>query len=340
MKRPDLRQQIPYWLTAVLLLALAAVFLLSRRPVTDANASEPAGRIYVSEAGEKNAASVQAQIREARRKASEEPSVTEPSATEPPTEPPVTEPVTLPTTDAPTAPPATTEQPPETLPPATEPPTEPATEPPTEPPTEPTPSERERQLAELQEQIRTLKIDLFSAEELAAYRRRFDNAVFIGDSLSQAFISYGFFDDGHVKYKRSAAISQLDEQIQAAINRLPETVIFFTGLNDVSYYINDPTKYYEAYMQQIAKVHAALPDAEIYVISLLPPSNDLAKVNQHLARAPEFDEQLKRIDPGSPAHYVDCHWMVRQELYLGDGIHFNEAFYTILIKFLAIETGL
>ena len=300
MNRNNLRARLPYLLTAAVLAVLTIIFLLSRRPVGSTDSSEPAGRIYVSEAAERAAAEAQARIREARQSAA---AASAEAASSPSADP------------GPVVPSETA-----SVPPAS--------------------SEAELLLASLREQVRTLDIALFSPEELASWRRRFDNAVFIGDSLTQAFISYGFFDEDHVKYKRSASISQLDEQIQAAIDRLPDTVIFFTGLNDVSFFINDPTQYYEAYLEKVNQVHSALPNAQIFVISLLPCSDALAASDYHLARSPEFDAQLKRLDPSSPARYLDCHWLVRQELYLDDGIHFTESFYTLLIQYLALETGL
>ena len=189
--------------------------------------------------------------------------------------------------------------------------------------------------ADLKNQIETLDITPFSEAELAQMRALFDRTIFIGDSLTQAILTYGFFDENHVKYKRSASISDLGPEIEAALGMLPDNIVFFTGLNDVSRFITDPTQYYEAYKEKILGILAVRPDIHIYVISLLPPSNDLARVNLNLARSPEFDEQLKRAADDTPAVYVDCHWLVRQQLYLDDGIHFKEPFYTILFKYLA-----
>ncbi len=191
--------------------------------------------------------------------------------------------------------------------------------------------------ADLKNQVETLNITPFSEAELAKMRSLFDRTVFIGDSLTQAILTYGFFDENHIKYKRSASISDLGPEIEAALQMLPDNIVFFTGLNDVSRFITDPAQYYEAYKEKILGILNVRPDIHIYVISLLPPSNDLARVNLNLARSPEFDEQLKRAAGDTPAVYVDCHWMVRQQLYLDDGIHFKEPFYTILFKYLAGE---
>ena len=66
----------------------------------------------------------------------------------------------------------------------------------------------------------------------------------------------------------------------------------------------------------------------------------LAAVNLNLARSPEFDAQLRRAAEETGIPYIDCHWMVRQQLYLDDGIHFKDGFYTVLIRYLAYRLGL
>lgn len=368
MNRRRFRSLFPYLLIAVLLIALAAGFLLSRRSADSADVSDPAGRVYVSEAGERSAAEAQSQIRAARKSASAASTAAEPSGTAGPaptetapaetlptappetvppvTEPPVTEPAgsdSDPRTDAPTEAPAetTAETPVETSAgpePTTEP--EPVTTEPEPATTEPGPSP-EALLASLQEQIRTLNIDLFTPDELASIRRRFDNAVFTGDSMAQGLVSFELFDENHVKFLRGASVGEFDPQIQAAIDTLPDYFIFFTGCNNVSTYINDPTEYYRQFVSRIEWVKSALPDTEIYVICMLPASDHFIQYeNYHVARQPEYDAQLKLVCQDTGVHYVDCHWMVRQELYLEDGLHFNLAFYTVLIKFLAMEMGL
>ena len=164
MNRNNLRARLPYLLTAAVLAVLTIVFLLSRRPVGSTDSSEPAGRIYVSEAAERAAAEAQAKIREARQSAAAASAEAASSGT-----PAASAPASSSSAD-----------------PGPDVPSETASVPPA--------SSEAELLASLREQVRTLDIALFSPEELASWRRRFDNAVFIGDSLTQAFISYGFFD--------------------------------------------------------------------------------------------------------------------------------------------------
>lgn len=191
---------------------------------------------------------------------------------------------------------------------------------------------------ELASQIAELNIPDLSPEEIAMLRQRLNTTVFVGDSMAQAILEYELLDENHVRYQRSASISQLYDLTQEALAMLPDRIIFFTGLNDVDVF-EDPQDYYYAYLERIGQVQAADPDIRIYVCSLLPPSDELAGWREDLARSPLYDEQLQRVCDDTAAQYIDAKWMVRQELYLEDGIHFNYSFYTVLLKYIAQVIG-
>lgn len=191
---------------------------------------------------------------------------------------------------------------------------------------------------ELQEQILTLDIRELTTEEIALLRQRYDSAVIVGDSMTQAVLEYEFLDENHVKYQRSTSISQLYDRTQDALAMLPDRIVFFTGLYDVDVFAADPQDFYNAYLERVNQVLAFDPDIQIYICSLLPPADFLGIDN--LERSPEYDAQLQRLCNETAAHYVDTNWMVRQELYLEDGIHFDYDFYTIWIQYVAGTIGI
>ena len=158
--------------------------------------------------------------------------------------------------------------------------------------------------------------------------------------MAQAVLEYGLLDAGHVKYLRSASISQLSDQINEALAMLPDHIIFFTGLNDVDIFAADPAGFYAAYLQQTESILAFNPSIKVSICSLLPPSDALAAARPDLARAPEFDAQIRQVCADSAAEYIDCTWMVRQELYLADQMHFNEEFYMIWLQYAALCAGI
>ena len=127
--------------------------------------------------------------------------------------------------------------------------------------------------------------------QLAQDRNILKDTAVIGDSMTQAVLEYGFLDEAHVFFERGAIIRELGGQIEAASAMLPRTVVFFTGLNDTDHETVD--SYVEAYASQTAYVKSLLPDAEIFICSMTPPSDDLAAEREDLAMSVYYADALK-----------------------------------------------
>lgn len=199
-------------------------------------------------------------------------------------------------------------------------------------------AERNELFANLVSQIETLNIEGFTPEELASYQQRFTDTVVVGDSMAQAVYENGLLDGNHVFFKRGASIGHLEEKVNEALAMLPQNLIFYTGLNDTDYF-SDPNEYAAAYLEKVNQVKAASPSCRVFICSMLPPSNALGAVRSDLARAPEYDAALQALCESSDAYYLNLNWMMRQELYLDDGIHFNSLFYTVWMKYAALVLG-
>lgn len=169
--------------------------------------------------------------------------------------------------------------------------------------------------------------------QLAKDRNILKDCVVIGDSMAQAVLEYGFLDEAHVFFERGAIIRELGGQIEAASAMLPRTVVFFTGLNDTDHETVD--SYVEAYASQIAYVKSLLPDAEIFICSMTPPSDDLAAEREDLAMSVYYADALKTWCEENDILYLDLSFLVSQDRYLEDGIHFNYTFYEGWIGLLA-----
>ncbi len=190
--------------------------------------------------------------------------------------------------------------------------------------------------APLYDQINNLTIPELTPEELAGYQQKYANTIVIGDSMAQAVYEYGLLDGNHVYFERGASISMLSEEIDEAMAMLPSKIIFFTGLNDTDYF-DDPNAYAAAYQDRINQVLSWNPAVEIYICSMTPPGNELGAARPDLARAPEYDAALQNLCASTTSKYIDLNWMVRQELYLEDGIHFDYSFYTVWLQYAAMN---
>lgn len=189
--------------------------------------------------------------------------------------------------------------------------------------------------AEWAEQINNANITTLTDEELAAIRAQLSNTIIIGDSMAQAALEYGLLDDMHVAYIRGATVDLLGPAITEAAGLSPERVIFFTGLNDANRFI-DYNEYTAEYLNRVNELRALLPDVEIYICSMLPPSDALGAVRDDLVRAPYFSIALQQMCEVNNINYIDTYWMVNQKLYMEDGIHFKSSFYHMWMRYISL----
>lgn len=193
-------------------------------------------------------------------------------------------------------------------------------------------------IAQWNEQLDADTVTNLSEEEQIAVHTLFANTIFFGDSMTQAISDCGFMDAANVVYQRSATIDVLIPKIPEVAATLPQQVIIFTGLNDCNHY-TDIADYRRDYVTMLQQLKAFIPGVKIVVSSLLPPSDAFGATRPDLARAPQFDQELRAICQENDVTYVDSTWIVRQKNYQEDGIHMNRTFYRVWFRYLKALLG-
>lgn len=193
-------------------------------------------------------------------------------------------------------------------------------------------------IAQWNEQLDADTVTNLTDEEQVAVRTLFANTIFFGDSMTQAIGEYGFLDMTNIVYQRSATIDVLITKIPEVAATLPKQVVIFTGLNDCNHY-TDIADYRRDYVTMLQQLKTSIPGVKIIVSSLLSPSDALGQVRADLARAPQFDQELRSICQENDVTYVDSTWIVRQKNYLDDGIHMNRTFYRVWFRYLKALLG-
>ena len=193
-------------------------------------------------------------------------------------------------------------------------------------------------IAQWNEQLDADTVTNLSEEEQIAVHTLFANTIFFGDSMTQAISDCGFMDAANVVYQRSATIDVLIPKIPEVAATLPQQVIIFTGLNDCNHY-TDIADYRRDYVTMLQQLKASIPGVKIVVSSLLPPSDAFGATRPDLARAPQFDQELRAICQQNDVTYVDSTWIVRQKNYQEDGIHMNRTFYRVWFRYLKALLG-
>ena len=161
---------------------------------------------------------------------------------------------------------------------------------------------------------------------------------FIGDSsvkliadnnyLSPQFYGY------HKGYSVRKQINNIDEFLKADI----ENIVLFNGFNVG--HINETSELIKDYEDIIEKIKEKLPNVNIYICSLNPATDEkiLEDINtggtHNMHRAIEFDTAIREHFENTDITYIDTKWIIRPEYYSGDGYHFRQPFYFVMIPWV------
>ncbi len=237
---------------------------------------------------------------------------------------------------------ATTPEP-QTQPPATEP--EPQTEPQTEPEqviTEPEPtdtgSDDTRQTSQTEAPAASTDFDT----------EFFDDALFIGDSITTGLYLYGYLDPSLVYAKlglapSTALDSEIDgETIDSKISaNKPSKIYIMLGTNSVGYADGN---YLAECMGELVTHISKISKAKVYVLSI-PPVTYYAEADYDNALTTsainEYNSALESVVSGTKAKFLDLHSVLTapdgyyyEEYHEMDGIHFMGSTYQVMLSFL------
>lgn len=159
----------------------------------------------------------------------------------------------------------------------------------------------------------------------------FEDYVLLGDSRAVGFYYYEFLPEDRVLAESGATIVNLQEHIPDIENLNPSSIFLCYGLNDVSIGIWDtPTEYVEQYRQIIREIQGKLPDASIYISSILPAHEDAFLQEPVWREIPTYSLAVKEMcEDLDRCYYVDNDALAAEyaDLWQPDGIHIQPAFY-------------
>jgi lysophospholipase L1-like esterase len=118
-----------------------------------------------------------------------------------------------------------------------------------------------------------------------------------------------------------------------AIQYKPRAVVVYEGDNDTGTYNVPAAKIVQQFEQIVAKVHAALPQTRVYVVSIKPSVlrwstwPEAVKANQMLKALPAKDKLITYIDVATPMLQPNGHVMT--DIFVEDNLHLNEKGYKI-----------
>lgn len=190
----------------------------------------------------------------------------------------------------------------------------------------------------------------------------FSDAVFLGDSRTDGLRLYGgirpedvFFHNGLMIFEAAdpecKLIKDADGALRSILDLLGEKqyakVYTMFGINELGY--GDDQGFYDTYAQFLDDVRQLQPDAILYVQSIIPVNEDIAKVHDGRAyvtnaKIADYNALLRQFCEEKQVIYLDLATALTDEDGIlpaegtTDGVHFRKAWYQKWYEYLTTHT--
>lgn len=156
------------------------------------------------------------------------------------------------------------------------------------------------------------------------------NILILGDSRAVGFYHYEYVPQARVLAHGGGKITDIDEELDQikAIN--PEHIFLCFGLNDVGIgYWPTGEEYAALCDEKIQLLQRELPNATVYLNSILPAVGAGLERDPDYPRIGEYNEALKAMCEEKGYHFIDNTPLTEEhvDLYAADGLHMDERFY-------------
>lgn len=159
--------------------------------------------------------------------------------------------------------------------------------------------------------------------------------AFIGDSLTSGGNFQDYFPDRKIinlGYGGDTIVG-VTQRVSMLKNTTPEKIFLLVGINGLTNFNGDISL--ESYSNLLSAIKEAVPDAQVYVQSLLPISNEKTKElmcsNDTIVK---FNESIKNLTEQNQMTYIDLFSKFEENNYMKadltvDGIHINSKGYDV-----------
>ncbi|MBQ9030442.1 MAG: hypothetical protein IJ106_03200 [Parasporobacterium sp.] len=163
------------------------------------------------------------------------------------------------------------------------------------------------------------------------------NTVMMGDSRVVPYATYGFMDESRVLAEGGQSVREIVNHYDELRAVNPSLVVLGYGLNDIGWGFYSPEEYADAMMGYVDDIQAMLPDAYIYIQSIIIPRIQVEEYYDFpglVETAIEWNAEEQRIYQENGYRTIDISDLVEEYSYLfgEDGAHFYADFYPHLAE--------
>ena len=178
----------------------------------------------------------------------------------------------------------------------------------------------EREINKVNKDTQLGKFDIKSA------RSRFDDVVFLGDSITEYLREANILDAASVLAMKGEHVLQARKHINEVKSLKPKSIVILYGANDITAY--SPDVFRKNYVKLIKDIKAPLP-----VLDRISKAKDYRISNENIS---EFTKAAKAAANETGATFLSSDGLVNdEEQFEQDGIHFKYGFYLNWLQFLS-----
>ena len=173
------------------------------------------------------------------------------------------------------------------------------------------------------------------------YNKIFQKDLFLGDSITDSLSFYELIDEKNVFARLGFTTKKALDEIEEIINKNPENIYILFGMNDILTF-KDSEKFIMCYKELIDTIHDKLPNATIYIQSILPvtpevKSNKPSLTNENIDI---FNHAIKKMAEEENIKYLNIREILENntKLFEPDGIHVKYKFYELWLEYLTENT--
>lgn len=165
-----------------------------------------------------------------------------------------------------------------------------------------------------------------------------NEAMFLGDSITESISFYDFLDESRVVGIKGLAIYNAKNHLDTIVKSKPKYLFILLGSNDLEDGMSSKD-FKKHYKNLIEIIKSKSPTTNIYVQSILPVKKSVEnkQPNFSINRVNSFNEALSELAEEEKINYLDISTILdssNKDLYEPDGIHFKYNFYELWTNFI------
>lgn len=184
-------------------------------------------------------------------------------------------------------------------------------------------------------------IDEEKSSKSLDFNKVFEDSVIMGDSRSEGLTEYGILDTSSVVAYKGRTVIKAKGDVYITKGLAPSNIFMTYGMNDLEMFSN-PKNFIDKYTELIKKVQSEIPNAKIYVTSIIPTEQKAIDEQPMFKNVYSFNEAIEAMCDELNVNFIDVsHSMSKDsKFYEPDGIHFKAKFYDGYLNILKEKANL